>query len=527
MDWHALTVQFEKEWFNTSRWWFHPSSDDDTYLSKTYGTLLSWEYDDAVFLTLPLTTRITWIIIHDQLPRHVYRTHPQKELFIDHHMQIAIHFANMVQNELHKLNSARICFTLLPYRHTQQNELVFKAIFLAWEIYKERPHDQQLKRFLKAAYNRAPTENQLEFCSIPQNKTTAHIIPLEFIYAHYRDVLCSSCQRRPIMFMPKRDLVQHVKAQLQKYGLAAKPIAISVSGGVDSMVLSYILKALHASEVIAVHIDYANRSTSAREAAFVRDWCNIQGIPIVTRRIEEINRPLCMAMGMRSTYETYTRRVRFNTYRAAIPTDEPVTVALGHNYNDTFENILTNICHHTKYDNLLGMTSLSKQDGIAFWRPLLGITKDEICEFARGFNIPYLYDSTLKWTQRGKIRDMVYPAIAQWDKAAFGGLHDLSRHMTEMYGVLDSLVDCFLSQTTSDRQLTVSSELPCMKNELFWRRYIHKLIGLQVSHASLHNFIERLELCAKHERLKTKIMLHKTVHVVLNKCGDQCVLRFQ
>ena len=49
-------------------------------------------------------------------------------------------------------------------------------------------------------------------------------------------------------------------------------IAVSLSGGVDSMVLAMILKQL-GYVVIALHINYGNRPEANAEASFLEAWC--------------------------------------------------------------------------------------------------------------------------------------------------------------------------------------------------------------------------------------------------------------
>ena len=50
-------------------------------------------------------------------------------------------------------------------------------------------------------------------------------------------------------------------------------VVISLSGGVDSMVSSFILKKLN-FQVSALMINYQNRKQSARETEFVSSWCH-------------------------------------------------------------------------------------------------------------------------------------------------------------------------------------------------------------------------------------------------------------
>ena len=86
-----------------------------------------------------------------------------------------------------------------------------------------------------------------------------------------------------------------------------------------------------------------------------------------------------------------------------------VYVLLGHNKNDCFENIITNIINKKDYNNLNGMNIFTEINNIIYWRPILNISKYEIICYANNNNIPYLKDSTPKWSIRGKIRDNLVP----------------------------------------------------------------------------------------------------------------------
>jgi tRNA(Ile)-lysidine synthase TilS/MesJ len=147
-----------------------------------------------------------------------------------------------------------------------------------------------------------------------------------------------------------------------------------------------------------------------------------------------------MEYELRDLYESYTKDVRFTSY---INFNNSFVV-LGHNKDDTIENIFTNAASCSHYDNLLGMTSISnqtyKQKNICFLRPLLNIPKSEIYKYAIDNNIPFLLDSTPKWSQRGKIRDIVKPALNEWNPLIFDGLINLSKKMSQMTLLIDKLI---------------------------------------------------------------------------------------
>ena len=84
-------------------------------------------------------------------------------------------------------------------------------------------------------------------------------------------------------------------------------ICVSISGGVDSILLLYYLKYLK-KNIIAIHINYNNRKTSAIEMKNVILICNYLKIPIYIRTITELKRN----KDNRNIYEDITRKLRFN-----------------------------------------------------------------------------------------------------------------------------------------------------------------------------------------------------------------------
>ncbi|CAM9295701.1 unnamed protein product, partial [Ectocarpus sp. 8 AP-2014] len=71
-------------------------------------------------------------------------------------------------------------------------------------------------------------------------------------------------------------------------GGALRTVAVSLSGGVDSMALCRALvhlQPVYGFEVVGIHIDYGNRHESGREADFVQGWCARHGVVFYKRAI--------------------------------------------------------------------------------------------------------------------------------------------------------------------------------------------------------------------------------------------------
>lgn len=298
----------------------------------------------------------------------------------------------------------------------------------------------------------------------------------------------------------------------QKYGKKkSNKLVLSISGGVDSMICSWILK-INKIKFCCVHINYSNRPESIREEQFVIEWCRILGIKLWVRRIEEINRLECMKNNLRDLYESYTKDVRFKTYQKVCLNP---WVILGHNQDDCFENIMTNISKKTKYENLLGMELYSSidffDDKINFLRPMLSINKKSIYKYAQINHIPYLFDSTPKWSQRGKIRDIVRPTLENWNPSIVSGFFELSSLLRDSDQLINKMVNDWSNKIIKEQIICEPNEIPL--NKLFWEKFFH-VKNIKISSHSLDNFIRFID---KIINGKTKIDINVFTKYEVNK----------
>lgn len=190
--------------------------------------------------------------------------------------------------------------------------------------------------------------------------------------------------------------------------------------GVDSMVIAKILAVLfpivHGRKLVAMHIDYANREESGREAAFVKDWALRHGFEVHIRVVDEVTR----GVTNRSDYEKISRQIRYGFYKDVLTeigwegAFSNVGVIFGHHVGDIQENVISNIMRcfiiltnfSLKVDllfsfivnsqifamcvyyrgcsplNLAGMAPVGVTEGVPIWRPLLGHTKKDILQFS-------------------------------------------------------------------------------------------------------------------------------------------------
>lgn len=517
-------------WQANPQLWFNATPADDTEIARQFEDALR-NPDPRPPASLPIKELTGYIILHDQLRRHINRVIMPKLPYLEP--------ANFIQQcydrytiYASEFTDFEIMFVLMPLRHTHQLQHVK---FVLDETWKRLLHPatspesrQTLKKYLTATYERYIK------CCPDRDKSSLDIYQpeleqnqgLEFIHILDPAIKDSYIPQAswidfPPDLMDSSKLIQQMSSFLAKLPTGSI-ITVSLSGGVDSMVCTYLLKVIgHPFQ--AVHINYTNRPECPQEVALLRYWCNILSIPLIVRTIDEINRPRCMEpeINLRELYESYTRDIRMLAYINSKPDQAQANnyVLMGHNQDDTFENIMTNIVSGSHLDNLLGMTPISSQthfgEEIQFLRPLLNITKQEIYEFAHLANIPYLIDSTPKWSQRGKIRDIVRPALQSWNPACLPAFINLATKLTEMTSLIDQLVPT--PSAKSNIMFNSLDEIPV--NKMYWETLFKKQshqrsTRLQVTQKTLDNLLDRLIYLQHHP---AKLVINQPVKFTLCK----------
>jgi len=485
-------------WFDKANIKFHFNAtiDDDLYIKNKF-YLTHKKFIEAIPDFDNIKDCVGYIILYDQITRHIFRNQNDTiKIYLNNILSVVKLFYNQNTD---KLNIDEFCFTLLPLRHTNDFENIN---FVIQETWKRIKRGDDLNKFITATYQR-------------YIKLNDDSVNLQFY--KYNDSLDISTITFPKILDPTSVLGEIYKSShyelfnlnyLNKKDL----YIISLSGGVDSMVTSYILKTL-GYNIVAVHISYMNRKECSDEIELVKRWCDIMRIELYYRQINEINRKDCMDFSLRDIYESYTKEIRFKTYKnvANIHSHDKTRVLLGHNNDDCFENILTNIASESHYDNLTGMSLFTEIDDITFIRPMLEISKKDIYKFAQDHHIPYLPTSTPVWSQRGKIRDIVKPALKDWNPKMINSMFKLSEQLSSMTRLIDKLISVTYEEVKINKQIKLNLE-DLMLEQYYWDKLFKKL-GFNISHKSLLNFIDKLVFIRDRN---DKVKIGETIKLNLN-----------
>lgn len=252
---------------------------------------------------------------------------------------------------------------------------------------------------------------------------------------------------------------------LQAFAATEKTCAVSLSGGVDSMVMLWGLSTL--MEVSALHINYGNRPEAEAEAAFLERWCASINVPL-----KVLAMPASLRRGVtdRELYEKEARERRFAFYREA---DAPILLA--HHRGDVMENCVSNSLKGCGPLRLSGMVQRDTLHGVDIVRPFLALDKAQILRVAFDEGVPFLRDSTPAWSTRGRLRNEVLPLL----KDVYGhGCVDSLAQLAEDSDSLRALCDArvFAAARSEVRKWALGTRINLLpfrdESPFFWRQLL-------------------------------------------------------
>jgi tRNA(Ile)-lysidine synthetase-like protein len=432
MDYQLLKIKKEITlddlidfWFNNPKIWFNCSKEDDNFIKEMFSDLLI-NCNNIIYPTnVPnKNTFLGKIILYDQISRHIYRDNKEE---IKKYDILAYKYSLILLPIIETFKPEERCFILMPFRHT------FDQFNL--ELCLDYINKWLTENNTAAIYRRFYQATVTALANVKNKNNTLYVGDIHFIPEHIYDADSYKIDYNYRVNINK--IVGHkLYNEFCKYiNIKKGNVIISLSGGVDSMVCSLLLYIYSIQnkniKPIAVCINYTNRSDQYFEVEMVYKWTKILGIEFHVREISEIQREICKEINSRDFYEKITKNIRFETYKKF--TGSPVI--LGHNRDDCMENIFANIIKKKNYNNLLGMSHKLIENDVEILRPLLNITKAEIFDFAEEFRVPYTYDSTPKWADRAKMRDVLIPQIKDFNPLILDGLIELSNNFKEIYSV--------------------------------------------------------------------------------------------
>lgn len=458
-------------WFpddNYKDFWFDGSKDREIYekfgqLLEDIEIIIQKDIINETYVGDMLKTndgKLGLIILLDQMTRNISRF--TERVDYTRNDNYALHIArDMIDNNIDlEYSINKRIFILMPFRH-QKKEPMLRIVFNIIQLYESKLIDNKEKIILERFKNATIKAFTNIDTDVKYYNTTDNMEYKYDIIIKYREqVLDKNCREYKsdpeyknrfynindeVLYKTiKRVLIELYIDDIRENKLN---VGVSLSGGVDSMCLMFIIKKLTLEKIInncvAVHMNFGNSKDSDSEENFIKDWCKFYEIPLIVRKVTHIKRDTTD----RAVYEVETKKIRFNTYKYAekVIKNKINCFCLGHHSDDLGENVIMNIFKGRDILDLSVMDNKSIIDGVEIIRPMINHMKDVVYKFAHDHYIPYTKDTTPDWSCRGVLRRKVFPILSnQFGTGYIKHVVNLGKKSTELNILVDKFMQSIL-----------------------------------------------------------------------------------
>jgi tRNA(Ile)-lysidine synthetase-like protein len=409
--------------------------------------------------------KLAYIIVLDQFTRNLDRGKQQDFRRNDATVLELVEGMLKIREDRHFFTMSERMFILLPLRHSKSSRNIRRVLEILEEYKKEM--SEGVLSYTIPWQDCSPLKSVYGNClDILEKFKIATIRDLtkcddEYLYSNpeekvdintdeYADILDLDYKIRE-----KEDRTVDLENLVVKYLLRnhIKKVGVSLSGGIDSMVvLEIMVKLLGSENVTAVHVCHSNREASIRELEFLIKWCTVREVVLVYRKVDYMNRESVD----RDFYETETNAIRFGMYRNVIKTENLDGMCLGHHRDDIGENVMMNILKNRDVLDLKGMCDRKIMNGVMILRPFLEVKKDVVWNYGKGKDVCCFKDSTPDWSWRGVLRKQIYPKLDE----RVGSIHSILSELGDKSEEWNMIVEKMIFQPLFDS--IVYGDLGCM-----------------------------------------------------------------
>lgn len=207
-------------------------------------------------------------------------------------------------------------------------------------------------------------------------------------------------------------MVDKIKDTIKKYRMIdhGDKVLLAVSGGPDSVCMAHVLCKIapeYGLNLHFVYFDHGIREATRKEMEFVKNMAKEQGYGFTFGKADVPGYAKLEGISI----EEAARKLRYKFLEEVADSEGCDKIALGHTASDQVETLIFRLARGT---GLRGLTLIPpKRD--RYIRPLIEITREQVLEYLRRENIPYILDHSnysLEYT-RNFIRHRIIPLLRE------------------------------------------------------------------------------------------------------------------
>ena len=255
------------------------------------------------------------------------------------------------------------------------------------------------------------------------------------------------------------DLINRVKQYIGTNRLlkSGSLVIVGVSGGADSTALLKVLLAL-GYRCIAVHCNFHLRGAeSDRDQRFVEDLCHMFGVELITFSYDTV----LYAKQKGISIEMAARELRYADFEKVMKEHGASAICIAHHRDDSVETLLLNLIRGT---GLRGLTGIKPKNGHII-RPLLCVSRQEIEEYLKEIDQPYITDSTNLETDytRNKIRLELLPLMRRINPNVDSSIESTALHLQQAYAFYNQAIEQARAQVVTADESNLAIDIAKLK----------------------------------------------------------------
>lgn len=293
---------------------------------------------------------------------------------------------------------------------------------------------------------------------------------------------------------------------LNKYKISNKKLLVSVSGGVDSMVLCDLLLKSNLNYSIA-HINYKLRGKeSDDDQLFIKKYSKINKLNFYSKSYNLSN--------YTKSIQSIARDIRYE-YLNKIKTQYKYDYILtAHHLDDNIETIFLNLQRGKKNNTFLGIKEFNNY----ILRPLLELTKEEIINYAIKNDLKWRIDSSNienKYS-RNKIRNLIIPIFKKNNCQYKENFRNLFKISNLENNIMNSYFDMEISKF-----FNVDNSGNLITKKCFWLSF--DINSFELAYFQKFGFFNKVELLKIFKSSTGKLMKSKSHTILSNR--DQIIIK--
>ena len=186
------------------------------------------------------------------------------------------------------------------------------------------------------------------------------------------------------------------------------PLGVAFSGGADSTALLLAAQARWPGQVVALHVHHGIQAVAEDFVRHCQDFCEARHIPLFVAYVDGRHE-------LGESPEDAARKARYGALADLAQSHQLAQVALGQHADDQIETLLLALSRGAGLPGLAGMAAHFTRHGVAFIRPLLALSAQDIRAWLVASGVAFIEDPSNGNTDfvRNRIRHQVLPTLAQ------------------------------------------------------------------------------------------------------------------